>query len=158
MKIRTAELLDEKEIDSLCLELHRIHLEERPNEFTKRRKFFYSGVFSSMIKNEDCIILVAENEFDEIVGVLVGAIRGKVSSKKKSNSIYFYVENLIVKDEYRSQGIGTQLMEELKTRVKGVNRIELNVWAFNSEAINFYKSLGYNVKMQRMELNLNNQR
>jgi ribosomal protein S18 acetylase RimI-like enzyme len=51
----------------------------------------------------------------------------------------------VVKD-YRRQGIGTKLMERaiIEAKGQGLERIELEVYASNTPAINLYEKRGFN--------------
>lgn len=77
------------------------------------------------------------------VSEVVGAVRG---------TIYYgcmYIDELWVKDDYRGQGYGKNLMlkaEEL-AKNKNCNFITLNTMDF--EAREFYKNLGYVVEFER---------
>lgn len=46
-------------------------------------------------------------------------------------------------------------MAKQLARKENVSSIELNVWAFNKNAINFYKELGFTCKSMRYEYNIN---
>lgn len=56
-----------------------------------------------------------------------------------------YVNEIRVMNEYRNQGIGAELLRVIEERTKamGIRTIYLHAEASNSEAINFYKSNGY---------------
>jgi len=69
---------------------------------------------------------------------------------------YAYIDNLVVSQNYRHRGIGRALMAKAHhwTISKNVHEIELNVWAFNNQAIDFYEKLGYEVTSLRMRKRL----
>ena len=56
----------------------------------------------------------------------------------------FHLEDLIVTESYKSQGVGTKLYSEfIKIAYEmGVERIEWNVLDWNTQAIEFYKKSG----------------
>lgn len=56
-----------------------------------------------------------------------------------------WISILIGESSYRKKGYGTKLMAyiEKTARDLGLERIELGVFDFNSNAINFYQKLGY---------------
>lgn len=58
---------------------------------------------------------------------------------------YVIVDSIVVKSEYKNQGIGRMLMEAMEewAAKEGATSIELNVYEFNAQAINFYGKLGY---------------
>ena len=59
----------------------------------------------------------------------------------------FHLEDLVVSENFKGKGIGTQLYYEFirKSYEAGVERIEWNVLNWNTTAINFYKNSGANV-------------
>lgn len=84
-------------------------------------------------RNPD-LFLVAETA-NRIVGAVMGGFDGR------RGMMY----HLAVMAEYRTLGIGRQLMEELETRLraKGCLRYYLLVTTDNREAIGFYESHGW---------------
>lgn len=73
----------------------------------------------------------------------------------KFRSIY-YIDDIVVDKDYRHKGIGKKLYNYVldKAKKNNIDSIELNVWAFNQSAINFYKSLGMSEKNIKYEQKL----
>lgn len=89
----------------------------------------------------------------KIIGILLANINYILdNSFLKARKICF-IENIAVVEAFQQQGIGRKLYENLKNDLndKNVNAIELNVWAFNKNAIKFYEALGMKVKNMRYE-------
>ena len=85
--------------------------------------------------------LVAENK-NEIIGLSFYWIRYSTWKGK-----FLFLEDFIIKDGYRSSGIGSKLFEET---IKISKNLELNgmVWQvldWNKPAINFYKKYNANI-------------
>lgn len=59
-----------------------------------------------------------------------------------------HIAGLFVKKEYRGQGIGKKLLDKAK---QSVDRLELNVYARNSSAVNFYSNNGFKQTAERIE-------
>lgn len=57
----------------------------------------------------------------------------------------FYINSLAVHSNYRQQGIGTQLINEVKNQAKkqNISLLSLTVWSDNMTAIEFYKRQGF---------------
>ena len=79
------------------------------------------------------------------------------------NGPTIHLEDLIVSEQYKGKGIGTQLYSNfIKMALNsGVKRVEWNVLDWNSPAINFYKKSGAkvlddwrSVQMHRSEMKL----
>lgn len=60
---------------------------------------------------------------------------------------------LAVDKEHRRQGVARELLEFIKIDAKRrkLNTIELNVWAFNESAIEFYSVMGFQKARISME-------
>ena len=67
------------------------------------------------------------------------------------------IENIVVKKEYRNQGIGTHLFEYIrntKCPEFDVQRIELDMEAKNINALSFYKKVGLTEDRIRFSMNV----
>ena len=63
------------------------------------------------------------------------------------------IEKIYVLEQYRHFGIATLLFEQIDKYAKSQSckMIELSVWGWNTETIEFYKHLGMNERYLRME-------
>ena len=63
-------------------------------------------------------------------------------------SVLYSSESRVVKEEFRGQGVGRQLVGSWLDMLKaqGVRKAYLEVWSDNQSAIGFYKALGFKVK------------
>ena len=68
-----------------------------------------------------------------------------------------HIENICVDKNHQKKGIGKKLYKEIVqiAKERNIKNIELMVWGFNENAINFYKSLGMSVKNLRFEQKIN---
>ncbi|MEP7199738.1 MAG: GNAT family N-acetyltransferase [Chloroflexota bacterium] len=72
---------------------------------------------------------------DVVVGFAIIAMRGVLSG---------YLQTIAVAESYRGQGIGTQLMQFVETRIfRDKPNVFLFVSAFNTRAQKLYTALGY---------------
>ena len=69
------------------------------------------------------------------------------------NRYYAYIDEICIRKNFRRQGLGKILFEYIYSLVKdkAVDSLELGVWSFNKEAVEFYKAMGMTVKNLRME-------
>lgn len=96
--------------------------------------------FKEAIEDKEGIFLVAEED-----GKLVGYINGRKTDFMYRKSRYFEIENLGVIPQTKRKGFGSKLMEDFTKIAKdrGFQKIYLNCYAKNQEALEFYKHKGY---------------
>ena len=94
-------------------------------------------VFEEVQKGSKILLLKEDSE-------LIGYVSYEIKNKLKK---VLWIDELVIKEKYRHQGYGTKLMDELVKR-NDYDRMELNCWSFNENAIKFYEKLGY--KEQRI--------
>ena len=134
--IRTA---TEKDIPRL-LELYR-QLSFHPEEYKKPPLEECRRVFKDISKVPGYSLLVAE-EGGEVIGTTVLAILPGMAHGTRPFAV---VENVVVDEKRRSQGIGKQLMEYCLARAKeaGCYKIMLTSDKRRERAHKFYRSLGF---------------
>lgn len=86
--------------------------------------------------NDFCF--VAKDD-DKVIGILVG------------HSYYneVHVTDLIVIEEYRSKGVGTELIRRVEQEFTGRNFENINLTTFAFQAPEFYKKMGFEVEHVR---------
>ena len=64
------------------------------------------------------------------------------------------VDEFCVDKEYRRQGVASEIITFIRNyaKEKGVNRIELNMWEFNQDALAFYEAVGFKTYRRYMEM------
>lgn len=132
INIRAAIISDCKRILELVQEL--AEYEKAPLEVTVTLEHFTESGFG---KNPVWWALVAEEtETNTILGFALYYIRFSTWKGQR-----MYLEDLLVTQEARGKGIGSLLMNALKTeaKAKGLTAICWQVLDWNEPAINFYK-------------------
>ena len=96
--------------------------------------------FKKRLGQDNAICLVAETN-QEIIGYLVSFI--DTYSYRSTNPIC-ELENMYILPQYRRQGIGTKLVDELKkiAKKKGANRLRVETITQNQVAGSFYQAMG----------------
>jgi GNAT superfamily N-acetyltransferase len=126
------------------LELYRqLAITTAPTELDQKPSLAedYQRVFAQISAVPGLELLVAEEE-DEVAGSLVLFIAPNLSH---GGLPWALVENVIVDQKYRRQGIGKLLMDYAIARAKGAGcyRIGLSSDKRRKEAHRFYRSLGF---------------
>lgn len=151
MIIRKMKKEDYKNIYKLALQVQNIHFSARPDIFNNGDPFT-NELFLNLINDSNYICLVAE-ENNKILGeCFVRIDETSVTPLFKERKI-LNINDICIDQNYRGKGIGKLLMLEIEKFAKELNAasVELNVWSFNKNAINFYNSLGFKNKSFKME-------
>ena len=153
IRIRRAEKKDAEKLCELLKTIAQLHHEGRPDIYGAGGAKYDIPAVEEKICNEEEIILVAVNNDD----VVMGYTMSKIIDVKESGILLgyrkMYIDDVCVDSAFRKLGIGTKLMEATKAEAEKANChiAELNVWAFNENAVNFYKSCGMTVQRMYME-------
>ena len=137
LKIREATLNDfDKGLLKVFLEGYRYHQNGRPDIFANLSD---EELKNDLIQNFNRFTTLVILDDEKIVGYLSYIIKKRHTGKLD-------VDQLVILEEYRGQGLGKKLMEEAKKIAKEneCDRIELNCWLFNENALNMYEHIGYN--------------
>ena len=149
INIRPAEKGDYLQVKKLMIQLQQHHINLRPDVY-KMSDFFTEDTFDKLLA--ECNVLVAVDENGEIAGAVSYSImdmKAAIIHPFKS----LWIADLIVSETHRGQGIGSMLMEKVKQTAKenGVDRIQLNVSSYNTDAVKLYEKLGFTPEMIKME-------
>lgn len=101
-------------------------------------------VVRSRIEDDNAGIFVAEVR-DGLVGLAEFRIVETPERPFMASRRFVFVDGLIVRQQHRRQGIGRALMAQVHrlARHRGIARVELGVYEFNTAALGFYEDLGY---------------
>ena len=136
--IRPARIEDTEEILALIYEL--AVYEKAPDEITVKFDHFVESGFG---ENPVWWALVAETTsptgLKEVQAFALYYIRYSTWKGQR-----MYLEDLLVTEKYRGQGIGKLLFNQLieEAKVKNYNGIAWQVLDWNEPAVNFYKKIG----------------
>lgn len=154
-EIRSSELEDLERVQELSVRLSEKEAEEfdatiDPEWNTSEEATQY---FKERITDEDGFAVVVED--DQVVGYAVGSIRDAEAYREDLQVAG--LESMYVEPEYRSQGIGTEFMEEFEEWAENSNadRMRVEVTSQNREGIRFYEKNGLKDYARIMEKKIN---
>ncbi len=140
MMIRDMKLEDYDAVDTLMQQLHKIHVNGRPDLYVEMEHPYSKEELTEKIYNKEVITLAAEEE-NRIVGLCIVVIRHRSGMVNMKTA---YVDDLVVDQSYQHRGIAKSLFQKAEERAKalGAERMDLTVWSFNENALKFYQSIG----------------
>jgi ribosomal protein S18 acetylase RimI-like enzyme len=127
------------------------HAERLPERFVRTDPARSNTFFAERLAGYPMALLVAE-----MAETLVGLVELRVVEIPDLPPIvkrsYLSIESLVVAPAYRRAGVGSQLLQYAETyaQQRGIEAIELNVFAFNQSAVQLYEQNGYRHVSVRM--------
>ncbi|MBO5221680.1 MAG: GNAT family N-acetyltransferase [Clostridia bacterium] len=152
--IRKARTDDCEKIRPLQKEIADLHYKGRPDIFREQPPYFSEEDFARMCEDQSAVSLIAKTEEGEVVGYAFCKVISFRNHPRNRDFDCFYIDDICVLQTFRRQGIGRRLMNRCREEAiaRKCKMMNLNVWAFNEEAIAFYESFGMTTRTKRMEL------
>ena len=152
MIIRKFKTEDVVQILELCQEVRQHHIDILGGYFAEQNDEFEQQYFLETLNNNNVVSFVAEDS-NKIVVYILGEFK---DLPYLINSRIAHVSNFGVSKNYRSQGIGKQLMDAFYNicKERKIDEIRLGVYNVNTSAYKFYESYGFMPLEQKMIIDL----
>lgn len=153
--IRKVEGKDYNSVKKLVLQVHKLHVENRPDIYLDNEPMPLE-YFNEIITDDNLNMFVYEED-ERILGLLEMSIKNNKANPIAQKRKTIFIEDIVVDVDNRKKGIGKKLYQYAVEIAKQeeADAIELNVWSFNESAIKFYESLGMTAKNIKLESLLN---
>ncbi|HOQ99329.1 MAG TPA: GNAT family N-acetyltransferase [Anaerolineae bacterium] len=151
--VRRARSEDYTALCGLLDEVDRLHRERLPAIFRVPTGPARSPAYiEELLRDPQALVLLAELD-GRAAGCVVALLRSRPPLPFFVPASIVIVDSLAVDPAHRRLGIGRALLAEVDAwaRQNGASSVELNVYEFNEDAIAFYRALGYETLMRRME-------
>ena len=154
--IRQAIPADFSSIRPLQREIAEHHRKGRPELFKPDAATCSEEEFHARLQNPNHTILVAEDADGQVIAYAFCWVNHIRNHPTYVDFDQFYIDDICVHAPCKRSGIGKALFAQCKeiAREKNCRSMELGVWAFNAEAVSFYKAMGMRERVLRMELRL----
>lgn len=152
--IERAASSDYSVICRLIAEEHAMHVTARPDIFQPSGTLLTKEEYEAMQKDDTYFLYMARTGGGESAGLCFAKLT-ETDSPLLCKKKFLYIEDFIVSEQFRRQGIGRILYEKIKETaiLSGAEGVELTVWNFNESAAAFYRELGMKVQFVHMEEN-----
>ena len=149
MIIRECTVADRDRINDLLHQSMVLHGEGVPDFFGGHEEYLTEETFARHLAEEDCVLLCAQNAQGWVCGMCHMTLKERSGFVQMKNA---HIENIVVDETCRGQGIGHALMAEAEARAKTWGAVHLNLlcWDFNDGAYRLYESLGMYPKYRFM--------
>jgi ribosomal protein S18 acetylase RimI-like enzyme len=144
-RIRRAHLADHLDLCRLWQQVDSFHAQIRPDFFAAGADPARSRLYlDRILADEDQELLVAVRGGD-IVGLIHFQLYDTPPSPVFADRRRAHVEDLVVDEAHRRQGIGRALLRagEEWARRRHAEQVVLTVWRGNPDAVAFYEAFGY---------------
>lgn len=147
--VRNSKTEDSESVHSLLRIIADLHKNGRPDMFPDlTSKYSFEQVQARLSAPENGVFVAESN------GSVVGYIFCDIIKEGKGNTLY--IDDLCVDPDCRRMGIGKKLLDKAKSYANETkcSFLMLNVWEFNSNAVDFYKKYGFETRTRHMEIKL----
>ncbi len=156
--IRRATLADAELLAELNKDVQQIHADAYPSVFKQPHNTaeILADFKTRILADTDGFVLIIEADQQA-----VGYIYAKALTRPENAYIYaqkyMLVDQISVKPAYQNNGYGHRLMQAVRDEavVQGLHRVLLDMYAFNSNAQQFYAKMGFERVSVRMALDFN---
>ena len=155
MTVRFARENELERVNELRKQVNDLHVAGRPDIFKPGFSKELADHIDTIRNDPDQKIVVCERE-----GVICGfAVLHHI--RKPENPFMFErdfldIDEFCVDEVQRRTGVATEMIAFIRSYAKtqGFDRIELNMWEFNGDALAFYEAVGFTTYRRYMEMRI----
>nr|WP_199162583.1 GNAT family N-acetyltransferase [Elizabethkingia sp. ASV34] len=112
----------------------------------KEKPLSYNKIWDASSEDIDELNIIIEKG-DSFGAYIKDKLVGWIICEQRTWNNSFYIENILIDEQYRRQGIGVQLIKSAikKARILNCRIVELETQNTNYPAIQFYRRMGFNI-------------
>ena len=143
---------DLEAVEKIARQVHAMHINWRPDIYEMPEQLYTVERFSAAVAARQ--LYVAKSDYG-VVGYLSVKIRNYDWPGVVRRRV-LVLDEIGVLEEYRNQGIGTQMLTDLKAlgRAFGCTDLQLGVYPQNDAAVSFYQKNGLMIRSIDMQMKL----
>lgn len=155
MLFRRMELPDFEQIRILSRDLAQMHAHARPDIFLPPAEM-NKKEFKKRAAGKDAFGIVGADENGILAFCFCRVKAWGLKNKAACPRRILWIDEFFVNPAFQRQGIGAALMQHLKQTAAqlGCDCVELEVWAFNDAARDFYIKQGFSEQSRLLELSV----
>ena len=140
---------DREAVNALALQIHELHVAWRPDIYEMVSELYPEDRFLEAVKQRQLYVA-------RVNGITVGYVLLKIRDYDWPGVVrrkIMIVDEVCVEESCRGQGIGQQMMQELRALARAFRctDLQLSVYPQNDDAVGFYQKCGFmiqNITMQ----------
>lgn len=155
IEITRPDVDDIEAIVALKGKLQALHVANAPWHFVEPADGALAKTVRDRLSDSGARVLVARRD-RQVVGYISAFVRARPATPLSRESRAIYLDEICVRRDCRRAGAGRRLVEALfaYARDEGIDRVELDTWAFNGAAARFFEKLGFKPQMHRYSVSL----
>ena len=152
--IRKATLNDYDAIESLHQELSNLHIHGAPWNFENIHPSYTEELYHERLQDKNTFVYVAEYDHTIVAYAIFQICHSDDDFPILRKRDWLFIKDIIVTQEQKWKWIGSLLLKKWEEIAKEMNlwSMELHVWSFNQEALEFYTRKWYEpytIKMRK---------
>ncbi|MGN0498472.1 MAG: GNAT family N-acetyltransferase [Acutalibacteraceae bacterium] len=153
--VRYANYEELEQVNKLRKQVNELHCNGRPDIFRSGFCKEMQDIIFDVWNSENADIIVAERN-GVICGFACVEYVVKPLSPYNLERKYYHIVEFGVDEEYRRQGVASEMLDFIReeARKRGLDKIELDMWEFNENALKFYEAVGFKTYRRYMELDV----
>ena len=143
---------DRAAIELLAQQVHALHVQWRPDIYAPADELWPQERFDTAVA--DRLLFTGKIE-EKVVGYVLLKIRDYDMVGHTRRKVLL-VDEICVDEHLRNQGIGTEMMIEVRAiaRAFGCTDLQLGVYPQNNEALAFYQKCGFRIRSIDMQMKI----
>ena len=153
MVIRKAKVDDLDKINIIRKQVNDLHVEGEPKIFKAGFGENMQKYLLNFIGGENRDVIVCEEQ-GEILGYAMLEVIIKEETDYRYELKFLEVGELGVLENQKGKGVGSKIMESVYEYARSLNisEVQLNMWEFNENALNFYNKQGFETYRRHMRI------
>lgn len=156
-QIRKASGADKHILAELNKDVQKVHADAYPELFKQpdNTSEVVADFESRILPDQDAVVLILEAG-GQAVGYIYARVVARPETPYTHAQRYLLIDQISVKPDYQRYGFGKRLMEAIcdEASKRGVSRLMLGMYTFNTKAANFYARMGFSHVYVQMALDL----
>jgi ribosomal protein S18 acetylase RimI-like enzyme len=154
MNIRDAAIADLDAVAPLCCLVNQLHVAAHPAIYKRLSIEAARNLLAPRIDDPDYVLRLAEDGAN-VLGYYCAEIRATLETELVKAYRLFYLAEIMVAPDAQGTGVGRTLVADLRhiAASRKVDRVELDVSAYNAKARAFFEGQGFDRLRTRMRMN-----
>lgn len=156
VRIRQASDADIEVLTELNFVVQQLHVDHEPDVFREPSVEEVASWFGGVLGEDGSFEALLAVVDEEAMGYVLFEVVDRPAGTFTRAARLLYIHQIGVRPENRGQGVGRAMLERVRCEAidAGADRLGLDAWAFNRDAIGFFEACGFDVFNVRLRRSL----